>query len=317
MAWPATLGGLRSDVGRAEHDRRFLRQRSRLAVVPVGEWWRRYTEWTKHLHSQHHYRRCRRTAEDRRQPSPLPRDRILFDYSFFGNVPLTPSGVDVQRLTPGFEKTFFDGMMSFEMKVPMLVTLDSNINADGPPPRRTASSANLALTLKSLLIYRENWVLSGGLTVAVPTADDVRLVTAEGDPLVEIRNDACTWNRSWASCGRPPALLHPGVLQWDVATTITRFWCGVCRTNHSSRPAVCTTPCSSTSIWRGLLAAPIHRSVRPNVGSGGDGGGALESLAGSDQPVVGRDFRIGSYASTIEVWDVTVGAHIAFRDRSG
>ena len=73
--------------------------------------------------------------------SPMPRDRVFFDYSFFDGVPLTPSGVNVNRFTPGFEKTFFGGLMSFEMKVPMATTLDSTIVEGGATDTSSRSSA--------------------------------------------------------------------------------------------------------------------------------------------------------------------------------
>jgi len=63
--------------------------------------------------------------------SPIPQDRCLFNYSYFDNVPLYPGGVNVQRITPGIEKTCLGGMMSVEMKVPMAVTLDTTVTQDG------------------------------------------------------------------------------------------------------------------------------------------------------------------------------------------
>jgi hypothetical protein len=42
--------------------------------------------------------------------SPLPRDRVFFDYNYFHNTSL--NGVNVNRYTPGLETTFFSGMTS-------------------------------------------------------------------------------------------------------------------------------------------------------------------------------------------------------------
>src|SRR5436190_13788331 len=47
--------------------------------------------------------------------SPIPRDRFFVNYSYFDDVNLIPGGMAVRRLTPGFEKTFFDGTTSFEL----------------------------------------------------------------------------------------------------------------------------------------------------------------------------------------------------------
>ncbi len=49
--------------------------------------------------------------------SPLPRDRVIFNYDYFDNAQLTSTGVNVHRFSPGFEKTFFDQMASIEVRV--------------------------------------------------------------------------------------------------------------------------------------------------------------------------------------------------------
>src|SRR5262245_3521408 len=50
--------------------------------------------------------------------NPLPRDRVFFDYDYFNRVPLTSSGFNVHRFSPGFEKTFFDMRASIEVRFP-------------------------------------------------------------------------------------------------------------------------------------------------------------------------------------------------------
>ncbi len=135
-------------------------------------------------------------AED---TSPMPRDRLIFDYSYFDNVPLYPGGVDVNRFTLGFEKTFFDGLTSFELKAPMAVTLDSDIFLGGPNDLWDGEFGNMGLTFKGLLIRRRTLAISGGMSVWVPTADPTRvklpLITPQrqivgGIPLVEIENES-------------------------------------------------------------------------------------------------------------------------------
>lgn len=41
--------------------------------------------------------------------SPIPQDRVFVNYSYFDDTPLFPGGVNVNRVAPGFEKTFLDG----------------------------------------------------------------------------------------------------------------------------------------------------------------------------------------------------------------
>jgi hypothetical protein len=124
--------------------------------------------------------------------SPFPQDRVLFSYSYFDHAPLNAAGVHVQRFTPGFEKTFFDGMSSLEVKVPMALTLNSDINPDSADNTGHAEFGNLVLTSKLLLLDRDSWGVSAGMTLALPTADDIRVAIPgmQGMPLVRIRNES-------------------------------------------------------------------------------------------------------------------------------
>lgn len=122
--------------------------------------------------------------------SPIPRDRVFVNYSYFHNVPLGRGGVDVDRFVPGFEKTFFSGMTSIEMRFPFAATLDSNLLTDGPHDTSNAEYGNMSLVSKTLLIRNQVWAMSGGIQVALPTADDVTISTVGGTPLVFVENQA-------------------------------------------------------------------------------------------------------------------------------
>jgi hypothetical protein len=127
--------------------------------------------------------------------SPLPRDRVYFNYSLFHNTPLAPGGLDVHRYTPGFEKTVWDGMTSFEARFPFASTLDTNLNLDLnagtiPSVPRDVEFGNISLILKMLLWQEETWAVSAGLQIALPTAKDVEVRDIDGTPLVEVNNDA-------------------------------------------------------------------------------------------------------------------------------
>jgi len=151
--------------------------------------------------------------------SPMPRDRLIFNYSFFDNVPLYPGGVGVNRFTPGFEKTFFDGMASFEMKMPMAVTLDSNLIQDGPTDLSHGEFGNMALTFKMLMLKRANWAYSLGLTMTVPTADDTQLISLEGTPLIQVENQSVHLEPFIGFLWTPnDRFFLQGFVQWDVDT---------------------------------------------------------------------------------------------------
>lgn len=126
--------------------------------------------------------------------SPLPRDRIFFDYNYFNNANLIPGGIDAHRFSPGFESTFLDGMMSVEMRVPMVLSVDSDLVVDGVGNYlgnvEDAEMGNVQFMWKTLLVENPWGVLGGGIAVTVPTANDVTVRFEDGTPLFQIENEA-------------------------------------------------------------------------------------------------------------------------------
>jgi hypothetical protein len=127
--------------------------------------------------------------------SPLPRDRVFVNYSYFDNVDIAPGGVNVNRLTPGFEKTFFDGNASVEFRAPMAWTLDSTTPFDVDTLQVISYDSdhfelgNMTLFFKGLLYQTDTFSLTSGVGVTLPTADDIRVVDPElGVTLDVIRN---------------------------------------------------------------------------------------------------------------------------------
>jgi hypothetical protein len=118
--------------------------------------------------------------------SPIPRDRIIFDYEFFDKVPLVPGGVNVNRFIAGFEKTIFSDRFSVELQVPFATTLDHDqiFDNNGTELTNVNSNAvefgNVAIWTKALFYRTETLALSGGLGVRVPTASDIN-VSLPGD----------------------------------------------------------------------------------------------------------------------------------------
>jgi hypothetical protein len=110
--------------------------------------------------------------------SPLPQDRIYFDFNSFTNVPLTETPSSVRSFTPGFEKTFFDGVMSFEMRLPMASTLSNDVFADGSTTTASGEFGDMGIALKTLILRREKFLLSGGLAMSLPTAENTQLISS-------------------------------------------------------------------------------------------------------------------------------------------
>jgi hypothetical protein len=135
--------------------------------------------------------------------SPMPRDRVFVNYSYFSNTPLFPGGVNVNRVTPGFERTFHNGQMSLEFRFPFGTTLDNDIIADGVTSTDKLLFGNAMVVYKTLLLTGENWALSGGMAVTLPTARDIRVGLADGSTLLQIRNQSVHLSPYVAYLGAP------------------------------------------------------------------------------------------------------------------
>jgi hypothetical protein len=123
--------------------------------------------------------------------SPIPRDRIFFNYSLFTGVPIANEPVTVNRFSPGFEKTFLDGLASFELRTPFGSTVDNDIFADGLNSNNEFQFGNLFLALKGVLLQKDNWLLTGGTSVLVPTAGDTRVLDPfDGREFLRIENES-------------------------------------------------------------------------------------------------------------------------------
>ena len=118
--------------------------------------------------------------------NPLPRDRFIFNFDQYSQAAVSPDGWDIQRFSPGFEKTFFNRLMSIEARLPFASTLSSDFT-DGI--QTTAFElGNLHLTWKALLYGGEVFNVSAGLGLSVPTADDTHIMF-NGTEVVRINNN--------------------------------------------------------------------------------------------------------------------------------
>lgn len=121
--------------------------------------------------------------------SPMPRDRVFFNYNYFNNVPLAANGVNVNRFTPGFEKTFFDGMTSFEMRFPFATTLNNNIVADGTTNTGTVLFGDISMAFKALVYTNDTLAVSCGLQMMLPTAPALNVGLTDGTQLIRVNNN--------------------------------------------------------------------------------------------------------------------------------
>ena len=124
--------------------------------------------------------------------SPMPRDRLIFSFDYFNNVPLIDGGFDVYRYNLGFEKTFLDRRASIQVLFPIASTLDSNLtsNDDSIIGSRNTEFGNMSIALKYLFARNENWNFAGGLGFSLPTAPGTNLSGINGTPILEIKNQS-------------------------------------------------------------------------------------------------------------------------------
>lgn len=114
--------------------------------------------------------------------SPIPVDRVFFNYNHFQNVfqlsqqvafppgfPPTIRQLPIDRYTVGFEKTMADGQYSVEMRMPFNGTYDEQLQTVGVDG---GNIGNLALVFKSLVYSDDEVAVGAGLGIDTPTGSD-------------------------------------------------------------------------------------------------------------------------------------------------
>jgi hypothetical protein len=127
--------------------------------------------------------------------SILPVDRVFFLYNYFDNAILIPSpqphAIDVQRYTPGIERTFWDHMASIDVRMPFASTQNSDIFLDGSGADKNTEFGDMEVTLKFLLWHTDDVSIAAGVGLNLPTAPDVHVFAAQGQPATfTIENNA-------------------------------------------------------------------------------------------------------------------------------
>ena len=151
--------------------------------------------------------------------SPMPRDRVFFNYSLFTNVPLNPAGggSNVNRFTPGFEKTFLDGLTSLEIRTPFATTLNSNVIADGVTNSDDLQFGNLTLAVKGLIFRSDVFNASTGLQITVPTGPNITSSLSNGTTVYKVDNQSVHLMPFLAGLYTPDDYFYAqGVVQVDV-----------------------------------------------------------------------------------------------------
>ncbi len=159
--------------------------------------------------------------------SPLPMNRWIGNYNLFDNVDRIG---DVTRFTFGVEKTFDEGLKSFEARISFAHTLASNqiyrVPAGSSPfvtKNLDDEFGNLILTYKQIVRPLDDGIVTAGIGVGLPTADDQFLFNqnaANPALLMKVHNDAVHLMPFIAFMRQPnDKLMIQGFAQVDFATS--------------------------------------------------------------------------------------------------
>ncbi len=101
----------------------------------------------------------------------LPMDRVYFQYNGFANaLPSNPGGqTSLHMYSLGFEKTFFEGLWSLDLRMPFNSGLAFNSNTLSSD---SGNVGNLSMFLKGLLYQDESLAIASGLGIGLPTGSD-------------------------------------------------------------------------------------------------------------------------------------------------
>jgi hypothetical protein len=128
--------------------------------------------------------------------SPIPADRVFFNYNHFANALETFDGpvLGLDRFNFGIEKTFWDENWSVELRIPFARGLDSTQVVGQEAGVEGTEFGNLAMAVKAVLLRGRCSTLSAGLGVVFPTGSDSELFFDDGAgsllPLGSVQNEA-------------------------------------------------------------------------------------------------------------------------------
>lgn len=123
--------------------------------------------------------------------SPVPMDRWIFGHNFFNDV--TSIG-DLNRYVFGLEKTYDDGLGSFEIRFPFVSGLDNdqsvNNTFDALTGDRATEFGDISLTWKRIVGVGDDFVATAGVGLRIPTGSDSSISNSLGEEIFRIEHDS-------------------------------------------------------------------------------------------------------------------------------
>jgi len=255
--------------------------------------------------------------------SPIPQDRLIFNYNYFHNVPSGNMKFPINRFTPGFEKTFFNKLMSFEMRLPMAVTMDTNLKSDDSTSLRSGQVGDLTMTLKALLLRRNKFLMTGGMTITAPTGKDVKYYDVmTGNQMLQYNNDSCHLMPFVGGLWTPSCnWFHQAYLQVDVDTngrSVATRDPNLGYLTHKGRAYDNTYLYGSVSSGRWLYRNDRKRSGLTGLNVIGELHWTRAVNSSKDVVVDdgNRIYRVGNFCDNFEMLNATIGTRAVFNQRT-
>jgi hypothetical protein len=176
---------------------------------------------------------------------------------------------------------------------------------------------NMLLTWKTLVVLREKWAISGGLSVAPPTADDVRVVAADGTPLAQVLNRATHLGPFLGVLWTPnDRWFAQGFLQYDVAANGNPVFVnpGLGTPTLVNIGSIVDTTFQYVDLGVGYWAYRGNDRFRRMTGWAFTSELHWNHSLQAADVVEGGNFRIGEAASVVETLNLTLGTHIELFD---
>ena len=239
-------------------------------------------------------------------------------YSHVSGVNFTNDRAPLNRFVPGFEKTFLGGLISVELRAPFATdaltasTLDGQSLASGSSTR----FGNLTTYLKTLLIERQRWCVSGGMGIALPTASDLRVNYLDGTPLLAIENETVRLQPFLAGLYAPNRdwVAH-AFLEYDVATNGNSVAMNTAGTGLSGVGTLTDTSNlffdAGLGYW--LYRSDSHRGLTgiiPTVEV------HQNSLLNQGDVITAGGMQIGNFAGQTSLTNITAGSTFEFARRA-
>ena len=124
--------------------------------------------------------------------SPFPIDRIFVNYNHFHRALRTADGreANLNRMTMGLEKTFYDDIFSVEVRAPFSTGLNADQYVVQNFDNVGAEFGNVAMAIKALLYRDDTFAASAGVGMVFPTGPDTRLFDFNSVEVLNVSNDA-------------------------------------------------------------------------------------------------------------------------------